>query len=449
MWAFSPDGHPLIIANRSGVVRLWNIDTGQSLPATLTGHTDRDQVWHLAPTGTGWPPRGGDETVRLWNADTGQPIGAPLTGHTGSVFGVALAPTGTGWPAPATTTRCGCGTPIPASPSAPPSRTHRRVYGVAFSPDGHRLATASETTRCGCGTPIPANPSAPLTGHQRVRVWRLAPTGTGWPAAATTARCGCGTWRPVKPSAPPLTGHTDRFGVAFSPDGTTSGQGSDDNTVRLWNTETRNLSARPSPATPTPWCRAWRLAPMGIAWSAPVRGHGASPARGGHTGNVVRQAHHQHEPQTMAGVDLPGPGYWIPRVMPRATYPAGLSHYATRRANRQRNGQAGWWWSGRFLLKVAVSFSQMTRVYRSRILWAGEGTPLERAPHVAAVITNLADEAPLVARMKDALTGRDDSTTGVDRGGHRVAHRSTSSAASISAAARSRACTLDRPSSPR
>jgi ESX secretion system protein EccC len=30
---------------------------------------------------------------------------------------------------------------------------------------------------------------------------------------------------------------------------------------------------------------------------------------------------------------------------------------------------------------------------------------LERAPHVAAVITNLADKAPLVARMRDALTG--------------------------------------------
>jgi hypothetical protein len=30
---------------------------------------------------------------------------------------------------------------------------------------------------------------------------------------------------------------------------------------------------------------------------------------------------------------------------------------------------------------------------------------LERAPHVAAVITNLSDEAPLVARMRDALTG--------------------------------------------
>src|SRR5207302_6175895 len=30
---------------------------------------------------------------------------------------------------------------------------------------------------------------------------------------------------------------------------------------------------------------------------------------------------------------------------------------------------------------------------------------LARAPHVAAVITNLSDKAPLVARMRDALTG--------------------------------------------
>ena len=30
---------------------------------------------------------------------------------------------------------------------------------------------------------------------------------------------------------------------------------------------------------------------------------------------------------------------------------------------------------------------------------------LARAPHVAAVITNLAEEAPLVARMRDALAG--------------------------------------------
>src|ERR1700752_4090331 len=33
---------------------------------------------------------------------------------------------------------------------------------------------------------------------------------------------------------------------------------------------------------------------------------------------------------------------------------------------------------------------------------------LARAPHVAAVITNLSEEAPLVARMRDALAGEMD-----------------------------------------
>ena len=68
------------------------------------------------------------------------------------------------------------------------------------APAGHAPAT---TARCGCGTPTPANPSAtrsPAT-PARCTVWRSAPTGTGWPPPATTARCGCGTPTPASPSA--------------------------------------------------------------------------------------------------------------------------------------------------------------------------------------------------------------------------------------------------------
>ena len=104
-----------------------------------------------------------DDTVRLWDADTGQPIGAPLTGHTDAVCECGVqprrAPAGH---APATTARCGCGTPTPANPSA----------------------TRSPATPAGCA------------------VWCSAPTGTAWPAPATTPRCGCGTPTPANPSAP-------------------------------------------------------------------------------------------------------------------------------------------------------------------------------------------------------------------------------------------------------
>ena len=48
----------------------------------------------------------------------------------------------------------------------------------------------------------------------------------------------------------------------------------------------------------------------------------------------------------------------------------------------------------------------------------------ERARHVAAVITNLADEAPLVARMKRCPLRRDESPPGdAARGGQPRQHR--------------------------
>ena len=39
--------------------------------------------------------------------------------------------------------------------------TPDNVTSVAFSPDGRRSSPAATTTRCGCGTPAPASPSAP------------------------------------------------------------------------------------------------------------------------------------------------------------------------------------------------------------------------------------------------------------------------------------------------
>ena len=166
------------------------------------------------------------------------------------------APTGTGWPPPATTTRCGCGTPTPANPSAHPLTGHtdavyecgvqprrapagqrqRRQHGAAVerrhrptprrpphrphrrgercgvqprrAPAGHRQRRQHGAAVGRRHRPTPRRPAD--RPHRRgERVWRSAPTGTGWPPPATTARCGCGTPTPANPSAHPLTGHTD------------------------------------------------------------------------------------------------------------------------------------------------------------------------------------------------------------------------------------------------
>jgi len=82
--AYSPDGRYLASAGDGQVVRVWDLDTGQS--RTLTGHTGPVRAVEYSPNGRHLASASEDAAVRVWDLDTGQ--SRRLTGHTGPVRAV-------------------------------------------------------------------------------------------------------------------------------------------------------------------------------------------------------------------------------------------------------------------------------------------------------------------------------------------------------------------------
>ena len=218
--------------------------------------------WRSAPTGTGWPP---PASTRRCGCGTPTPShGAPLTGHTAGVRG-GVSPDGHRLASASVDTTVRLWDPPPASRSAPPLTGHTGgVRRVAVSPDGTGSPPPAATRRCGCGTPPPGSrPRHPHRPHRRGAGGGVQPRrAPGWPPPAPTARCGCGTpHRPADRRHPsPATPAAVRA-VAVSPDGhRLASAGADAHGADL--------------GTPTP---ASRSAPTLTGHTGAVRGVAVSP----------------------------------------------------------------------------------------------------------------------------------------------------------------------------
>jgi WD40 repeat protein len=88
--AFSPDGKLLASSDRQGTVKLWDVATGK-MRAALKGHVDAVDTLGFSTDGGALASGGQDRTVKLWDVMTGQER-ITLKGFKAAVRSLAFAP---------------------------------------------------------------------------------------------------------------------------------------------------------------------------------------------------------------------------------------------------------------------------------------------------------------------------------------------------------------------
>jgi WD40 repeat protein len=249
--AFSPDGRRVVsgsgnFATQGRLIR-WDATTARRL-LTFPGVSPFVNAVALRRGGRHDAAAYSDGTVRVWDAVTGELV-RPLPGHVSNAADVVYSPDGR-WLASASGDRFDTMKPgemkLWDADTGQEIRTFgghsAGVYGVAFSLDGRWLASACAdgTVRIwDTGDPVGKPREMPRHAGEVRRVVFL-PNGRLASAGGKSGEFGEVKIRDLSTErALELSGHTGLvWGLAASPDGRRLATGSDDRTIKLWDTTT-------------------------------------------------------------------------------------------------------------------------------------------------------------------------------------------------------------------
>ncbi|PPQ74828.1 hypothetical protein CVT26_005429 [Gymnopilus dilepis] len=241
--AFSPDGRRIISGSSDKTIRIWDAETGESLPDSLARHQARVHSVGFSPDGKKIVSGSKDKSIRLWDSDTGEALRPPIEGHSDWVRSVAFSPDGKQICSASGDRMIHLWSTETGHQLGQPLRGHaNRVTCVAFSPDGRYIVSASLDWTVRLWDVESGKQLQPvLNGHSDC-VWSVAFSPDGNLVVSGSNDCTVRLWdiTTMEQLGEPLTGHTRGvLSVAFSPDGSLIVSGSEDTTVRLWSVETQ------------------------------------------------------------------------------------------------------------------------------------------------------------------------------------------------------------------